>query len=285
MGNRKRKQTKSITLAVVQFSPRRNQVRRNLERLAALTESLDADIIVFPELCTSGYFFVSRQEVARVAEPADGSTGRFFGDLAAKNDAMVVAGFAESDGARLYNACIIVDPQSKTRRVYRKTHLFYKEQLCFDGGDSGFFVVEDPHRRFRLGPMICYDWRFPEAARSLMLLGADVIACPANLVTDAWQLVMPARAIENKVYVAVANRTGTERRGDEQLHFKGRSAIYGYDGKPLAKAPGSRDRVLAADIFPFETRDKAFNAINDVRRDRRPQYYMPLVQTADLYDV
>ena len=112
----------------------------------------------------------------------------------------------------------------------------------------------------------------------LTLLGADLIVCPSNLVTDAWQLVMPARAIENKVYLAVANRAGTENRSGEELLFKGSSAIYGYNGQELQKAGPQGDEILEAEIFPAKTRDKSFNAINDVLKDRQPRHYQPLVE-------
>ncbi|MCP4689859.1 MAG: hypothetical protein GY859_17535, partial [Desulfobacterales bacterium] len=181
---------------------------------------------------------------------------------------------------RLFNSCFVIRPGDGETRVYRKTHLFYKERLCFDAGDTGFFVVEDVERDVRVGPMICYDWRFPESARVLALLGADLIVCPSNLVTDAWRIVMPTRAIENKVYVAVANRAGVEKRGEEALRFKGASAVYGYNGNALRSAGPEDDEVLTAEIFPGKTRDKSFNPLNDVLRDRRPGHYGPLVRGA-----
>jgi len=269
--------TTALTLAVVQFSPAFGQKKRNLELIGRLTSGLQADVIVLPELCTTGYYFRSRREVAEMAEPADGRTARYFQEMAQRHRAAVVAGFAESEGDRLFNACLIALPEWPSVRVYRKIHLFYRERDCFDPGDRGFFVVADDARDVRIGPMICYDWRFPEAARILTLGGAELIVCPSNLVTDAWRRVMPARAIENKVYLAVANRAGRETRGAEELIFKGRSAIYDVDGRPLQSAGPEEDEVLTAVIEPRKTRDKSFNPINDVLRDRRPQHYGPLV--------
>lgn len=262
-----------LRLAVVQFSPEFGNKERNFDRLRTLSATIEADIIVFPELCTTGYFFQSREETARYAEPVDGPTALFFRSIAAQKQALVVAGFAERDGEHLYNSALVVRPEQEQVNVYRKTHLFYKERFCFDEGNTGFFVVSDAVRNINIGIMICYDWRFPEVARILTLQGADLIVCPSNLVTDAWRLVMPARAIENKVYVAVANRAGTETSNDEELLFKGNSAIYGYNGAELAKAGPEADAVIYADIIPQATRDKSFNPLNDVLRDRRPNYY------------
>jgi predicted amidohydrolase len=267
----------SITVAVVQFNPRFGAKEENLRRMEELASGTRADILVFPELSTTGYFFTSRDEVAEVAEKPSGMTAEFFRAMAKRHTAAVVAGFAEADQGRLFNSCLVVVPETDKAFVYRKTHLFYKEKQCFDAGDTGFFVVHDARRDVRIGPMVCYDWRFPESARVLALLGADLIACPSNLVTEAWHMVMPARAIENKVYLAVANRTGAETRNGEELVFKGRSAIYDWSGRTLQQADAQGDTVITASIRPAETRDKSFNPINDVIGDRRPEHYGPIV--------
>ena len=270
---------KSLKVALVQFEPCFGQKQNNLEKIQRLTRQLDADIIVLPELCTSGYFFTSRPEVEKIAEVANnGPSADFFKELAHQSNAIVVAGFAEQAHDRLFNSCLIQVPEEPLATIYRKTHLFYKERFCFDPGDTGFFVVQDKLRDVRIGPMICYDWRFPEAARVLALLGADLIVCPANLVTDAWGLVMPARAIENKVYVAVANRVGVETKDDEALLFKGNSAVYGYNGSELAKAGPCKEAVVLAEIYPVRTRDKSFNPFNDILTDRQPGHYQRLVE-------
>jgi predicted amidohydrolase len=125
----------------------------------------------------------------------------------------------------------------------------------------------------RLGIMICYDWRFPESARTLALQGADAIICPANLVTTLSGKVFPARAIENKVYMIVANRIGTEQNAEEELLFRGESAIYDYSGDILAKASHEHEEVLYAMISPEKSRVKSFNSENDIFLDRRPDMY------------
>ena len=268
---------KSIKLAVIQFTPAFKKKEDNIVQIQGLIKTLEADIIVLPELCTTGYFFLSRMETGEMAEPVSGPTCAFFQDMSRQTGAVVIAGFIEKDGKNIYNSCIIATPNNKAPRIYRKTHLFYKEPLCFDQGNTGFFVVHDPDRDIRIGPMICYDWRFPESARVLTLLGADLIVCPSNLVTEAWRTVMPARAIENKVYIAVANRAGVERSADEELLFKGNSAIYDYDGRAIQTAGSSDDEIVIAAIFPELTRDKSFNEFNDVLKDRKTKYYKPLV--------
>ncbi len=265
---------KKIIVSCFQFAPLLKEREQNIKRIFKEIDSSNADILVFPELATSGYFFQSRDEVREIAETKDGQFLKEIQQKATEQDKIIVCGFPESDGEKLFNSCVVALPDDFKTRIYRKTHLFYKEKYCFDAGDTGFFVIEDESRDVKIGPMICYDWRFPEASRALGLLKADIIVCPSNLVTDVWHIAMPARALENKVYLAVANRTGTEKRGDEELLFKGKSAIYGYNGSVLAIAEAEKDEIITAEIEPFKTRDKSFNAENDIFKDRVPQFYL-----------
>jgi predicted amidohydrolase len=270
-----------MKLSIVQFTPVFGDKHENLRRILVHGERTDADLIVFPELCTTGYFFQSKEESAFYAETLGGETVEFFRAMAHAHDAMIVAGFVErgADGG-VYNSALIISPDAV--HVYRKTHLFYKERFAFDEGNTGFFVV--PHHRMdaRIGTMICYDWRFPESARTLGLKGADVIVCPSNLVTNVWHLAMPARALENKVYLAVPNRAGEEQRvlansngndATETVKFTGKSAVYDFNGTVLAEAGTHDDEILTVETTPAATRDKSFNAFNDIFTDRRPAMY------------
>ena len=261
-----------MRLAVVQFRPALHAVRENVDFMTRTATATDADVIVFPELATSGYFFLSRDEVRVVAEPLTGPSIMAMQEVADATNRVLVMGFPELEGDNVYNSAAIIVPGQEPR-AYRKTHLFYKERYCFAEGNSGFNVIHLSHLDCNLGTMICYDWRFPEAARTLALRGADLIVCPSNLVTNVSHISMPSRALENKVFLAVANRTGTETRGDEELLFNGASAIYGYNGQCIAQADDHSDAVLIADIDPAATRKKSFNSINDIFADRRPEFY------------
>lgn len=114
--------------------------------------------------------------------------------------------------------------------VYRKVHLFYKERLWFSPGEEPFPVVDIGWTK--VGLMICFDHLFPEAARTLSLAGAEVIAHPANLVLPEYgQLTMRVRALENGVFTVTANRIGTEDRAGEPLRFTGESQIVSPKGR------------------------------------------------------
>jgi predicted amidohydrolase len=266
-----------VKLSVVQFTPVWGDKQQNLQRITVLVESIPSDIIVLPELCTTGYSFLSKEEALLEAEDVNGETFNVFRNLAIKSNTMIIAGFAEKDGGNAYNSALIASPDG-TLKIYRKTHLFYKEKFCFQPGNSGFFVVNHPLVDCRVGIMVCNDWRYPEAARTLALMGADVIACPSNLVSNLWGVGMPARALENKVYLAVANRCSTEKRtlddGTEQfLTFNGASVVYDFNGSILTQAGKEEDAVLTTQIDPGLTRDKCFNAYNNLFNDRRPELY------------
>ena len=262
-----------IRVATVQYTPVHGCRQSNLRAITNLIEPVEADIIILPELCTSGYFFLSKGELAPLAEYIRSEASKAFQRMAVAKNAMIVAGMAEAAGDLFYNSVFVFRPDGSEPLVYRKSHLFYKESLVFERGDTGFPVIRDERLDLSVGIMLCYDWRFPEAARVLALEGADIIACPSNLVTDAWIKVMPARAIENKLFVAVANRAGNETKMGETLVFKGRSALYDPWGEAVAEAGPSGDTVLLSEIDHRLSRDKRFNDFNDIFVDRRPDLY------------
>ena len=267
-----------IRLSIVQFTPAWADKPGNFKRIQALLKDIKADIILLPELCTTGYSFLNKQEAFDAGEDDSGDGVHLLRKMAVELKAMIIAGFAENHAGKTYNSALVALPDD-TFKIYRKTHLFYKEKFCFEPGNSGFFVVDHPLVDCKIGIMICNDWRYPEAARSLALAGADFIACPSNLVSNLWGVGMPARALENKVYLAVANRCGTEKRilddGTEQaLTFNGASVVYDFNGAPLIQAGKEQDAVLTVEIDPELTRDKSYNAYNNMFNDRRPDMYL-----------
>src|SRR5262245_25572244 len=210
-------------IAFVQGRPRFGQTEHNLEHGLALAATVAAELVVIPELWSSGYVFSSHAEVARLAEDAArGPTARALAAAARREKRHYIAGFPERHRGRYYNSAMLVGPAG-VKAVYRKLHLFEREQEWFSPGDIPLAV----HRvgPARVGMLICFDWRFPEAARTLALLGADVIAHPSNLVYRNAQRIMVARSFENRVYTITANRTGTETRPGGRVPFTGRSQI------------------------------------------------------------
>jgi predicted amidohydrolase len=126
----------------------------------------------------------------------------------------------------------------------------------------------------RIGIMVCFDWFFPEAARSLALAGAEIICHPANLVLPYCPDAMVTRCLENRVFAITANRTGSEMRGGKKrLIYIGRSEVVDPGGRILFRAPRNREALRILEIDPREARDKALNRYNHLLRDRRADLY------------
>ena len=259
-----------MRVGFAQFRPIFGEVEANIERSAAFAGSLDCDLIVLPELCTTGYNFSSREEAEQLAEAApDGAACTAWRDVARQTGRCIVAGLAEKCEDGIFNSSVLVEPDG-TIHVYRKVHLFNREKKWFKPGDG--FAVHDIGG-VRVGMMICFDWIFPESARTLALMGADIICHPVNLVLPWCQMAMVTRCVENRVFAVTANRYGTEDRHGHSLTFTGSSQITAPDGSVLAQAGDGTDCTLAVDIDPSEARKKTINDYNDLLADRRPECY------------
>ncbi|HVA85064.1 MAG TPA: nitrilase-related carbon-nitrogen hydrolase [Candidatus Saccharimonadales bacterium] len=232
-----------------------------------------ADIIVLPELVTSGYVFESTQEAASVAIDAGDQLLREWAAAASAGDAVVIGGFCERghDG-HTYNSAVVVD-RSGVLGVYRKAHLWDREKLWFTPGD-------EPPRVFdtsvgRIGVLVCYDLEFPEMVRTLALAGAELIAVPTNWpLSDRPQTERPPEVINamaaariNRVFIACCDRVGTER-GQE---WTGGSSIIDENGWVLASQAGVGAARAAVDLT--RAHDKSLTRLADVHADRRPELY------------
>lgn len=268
-----------MRIGYVQTATEFGRKERNFDTVRSLAadgfEGRRVDLLVLPELFATGYTFTSREEAAKLAEPAEGATAAFLQELAATVDGVVVAGFAEADRGRVYNSSLVVD-RDGVLGTYRKLHLFNREKLWFDPGDQEPVTYNAAGVKF--GVMICFDWIFPEAMRTLMLLGADIVAHPANLVLPFCQDAMKTRCLENRMFAVTANRVGREIRGVDDFNFTGLSQITAPNSAVLASASAEVGEAEAAEIDPAAAGDKKLNAHNDLRLDRRVEYYKELVR-------
>jgi len=258
--------------AFVQTSPVFGDIEANVEEAVNKISSLGADLVVLPELFSTGYQFKSRGEALKLSEDAKrGFASVRLGETAKKARCHIVAGIAERAGGRVYNSAILVGPKGFIA-VYRKAHLFWNEKKIFSPGDTPFEVYDIG--RARVGMMICFDWIFPEAARTLALKGADIIAHPSNLVLPHCPAAMITRSIENRVFSITANRIGVEERikGD-RLKFIGKSQIVSPRGEVLVKAGGKSAASGVAEIDVKQARDKRITPVNDLFKDRRGGLY------------
>ena len=270
-----------IKIACIQMQPVIGNVEANVAHSIELIDraaGLGARLVVLPELCNSGYMFQSREEAFAASEPVPaGPTVRAWSETAARHKLHLVAGICERDGAKLFNSAILIGPAGYIG-TFRKVHLWNEENLYFEPGDRGFPVFHTAVGR--IGMAICYDGWFPEAYRLMALQGADIVCVPTNWVPIPGQaegreamanILAMAAAHSNSIYIACADRVGTERGQP----FEGQSLIVGYTGWPVA-GPASRDReeILVAEVALGEARRaRNWNAFNQVLRDRRSDLY------------
>ena len=255
----------------IQNAPKFGDKQKNFEEITLLANGIKADLLVLPELFATGYTFTSKKEAAGLAETTDGETAQFLKQLSAQTGAIVVAGFVEEEDGAIYNSSLIVYGD-KVIDTYRKLHLFNRETLWFSPGNKPFSVYDI--NNYKIGVMICFDWIFPEATRTLALLGAEVIAHPCNLVLPYCQTAMVTRCLENRVFAVTANRIGREARGNDDFTFTGSSQVTATNGAILSAAPVNQPFVSIVQIDQSQARNKMINPYNSVIDDRRPDFYL-----------
>ncbi|MFN8683821.1 nitrilase family protein [Paracoccus sp. P2] len=270
-----------ITISCLQLEPVIGDVAANLgmiEDAVRTAAQQGATLLVLPELCNSGYVFESRAEATSLAEVIPGGrTSALLTDLAAELGVYVVCGICEIDGDDLYNSIAMVGPKGHIG-TYRKLHLWNEENLYFERGNLGVPVFHTPIGR--IACCICYDIWFPEVFRLAALQGADIMCVATNWVPIPGQdknreamanIVAMGQAHMNSIFVACANRVGTERGQP----FIGQSLIVNYTGWPIGK-PASADNaeIIHAEVDLSEARRKRnWNAFNQPLRDRRTDLY------------
>jgi predicted amidohydrolase len=267
-----------MRVGFLQMKPTFGRVSQNLSRAAGFLEKIREATVVLPELFNSGYLFMSREELASVAEPVPrGPTTRKLKVLARKNKLHLVFGIPEKHGRLVYNSSVLVTPKGKVH-VYRKVHLFDREKLFFTPGNAVWKKIPTPEAS--LGMMICFDWRFPEACRILALKGVQIVCHPSALIHPYCQDAMRTRCIENRVFAITANRVGKERRGAVRVEFTGRSQIVDPGGEILVSAGETSESLKLVEIDPAVALNKEITANNDLLKDRRVRFYRSLASSS-----
>jgi len=267
-------------LAVCQFEPALFDKRTNLGRIADFAGFAARDgakVVVFPECCLTGYTTGPEQSRLKdLAEPitaaGTGESVRALRALAESLSVYMFCGMPELVSDAVYNSCVLFFPTGASPRVFRKVHMWRAEANVFQVGALG-----SPERgpRGTIAAMICYDLEFPEAARSLALLGADVIAVStANM--EPWaehqDVYVRARAMENNVHLALANCTGPIGNS----RSVGASTIVDPYGHVLTRASTDEEVVLLAEIDLGKNR--VARSETQYRERRCPSLYETLVE-------
>ncbi|NIA72518.1 carbon-nitrogen hydrolase family protein [Pelagibius litoralis] len=256
-----------MRIAILQMTAVPGDVAANLEQIetaAAQAAAGGADLLIAPELATTGYG--AGDVIADLAEAAEGPQVRQLTALSEKHRLALVAGFAERDGEQLFNSLVMVDGGTAPG-FYRKTHLYGDyERALFTPGD-----MDSALRSFhglKLGFLICYDVEFPENVRRLARAGADAVLVPTALPQGPFAgfiaaTVVPVRAFENQVFVVYANHGGD----DDNFSYAGLSRAIGPDGRCLAASDTDEAALLFADIEPdaFDESRRANTYLADLR--------------------
>jgi predicted amidohydrolase len=264
-----------VRIACCQIDPAIGELAANAELIEEnIRQAVEAgaNVIVLPELATSGYMFTDAEEARAAAlTPTDAAFANW---SAAAGDSIVIGGFCElGDDARLYNSAVMVDAAGVIA-TYRKTHLWDREKLIFTPGDTLPSVIETKHGAIAV--MVCYDLEFAELTRPIAVHGAELIAAPVN-----WPLFprpegeRPGEVITamstartNKVAVAACDRAGVERG---QQWTEG-TVIVDPDGW-IAAAAGPGTAMAIADIDLALTHDKTLTEHVHLFDDRRVDLY------------
>ena len=259
-------------------------LQENLGRVEALVRQAAAAgaRIILPSELFEGYYFCREERDAFFdwAHPADGHpTVARFQALARELGVVIPVSFFERDGHAHYNSLAMVDADGSVLGLYRKSHIpdgpGYEEKFYFRPGNTGFKVWDT--RFGKVGAGICWDQWYPEAARVMMLMGAEVLLYPTAIGTepenpgldtkDLWQRAMVGHAVSNVVPVVASNRIGTE--GDQT--FYGHSFIADHRGEKVAELGRADTGFITADLDLEEIRRN--RASFGFFRDRRPDLY------------
>jgi predicted amidohydrolase len=256
-----------MKISLVQFSPQLNNLQANLDSINNLIHNSDSNLYILPELANSGYNFSDKQNAFDNSESIDNSLFiEHLITIAKDKNAHVVSGFCERDDDKLYNSSVLINSKGVIG-LYRKLHLFLNEKDFFEPGDKGLPVFDTSLGK--IGMLICFDWMFPEAWRSLALKGAQLIAHPSNLVLPYCQSVTPSYALVNRCLIATSNRIGTEGN----LTFTGQSVLADINGNVVLKGSNDQSQLLSAQIDISLANSKSVTARNNVFEDRRSDVY------------
>ncbi len=226
------------TVTLVQFSPTLGPpTDGTLDRICETIRRAATDLIVFPELATTGYRIFQRLDAC--AEPVSGPTTRRIGAAAADAESHVLFGMPLEDGDAIYNSAVWIDRDGTVRARYDKRQLWGTEKEAFTPGET-LLVVEVEERS--IGVQICYDLNFPEQSAAFAAADVDAlvnISAWSVSMSDDWDRLLPARALENGAFVLACNRVGEE----DDIEFYGHSRVYEPDGSVGARLTSDPDRL------------------------------------------
>lgn len=277
---------RKVKVAAIQMACTWNK-EMTLERADGLVRKAakeDANIILLQELFETPYFCqVEKYEYFNLASTVEENPAiSHFKKVARELNVVLPISFYEKAGNVCFNSLVVIDADGTVKKLYRKTHIpdgqCYEEKFYFSPGDTGFQVWDTRYGKIGIG--ICWDQWFPETARSLALLGAELLLFPTAIgsepvlpidSSDHWKRCMQGHAAANIMPVIASNRIGTETEGESSMTFYGHSFITNETGKIIKEASCDKEEVLTAEFDLDEIAEKRMGW--GIYRDRRPEMY------------
>ena len=283
--------SRNITIAVTQMActPDFEENRDRAEKLIRDAASKGAQVILLQELFEGPYFCKDQNpDYFNWAQPAENhSLLERFSALAKELEVVLPVSFFESVENVFFNSLALLDSDGGCQGIYRKSHIpdgpGYQEKFYFNPGDTGFKVWNTKYAKIGVG--ICWDQWFPEAARSMVLSGAELLLYPTAIggepeddgfdSSDMWQRAMIGHSASNQIPVIASNRIGTEKGIDNENYFYGRSFVTNHVGDKIAEGSRDKEEVLIGKINLSEA--ETLRNVWGVFRDRRPELYKGLL--------
>lgn len=271
-----------ITLALAQISSERGSKKENLTKIEELTlraKGQAADLVIFPELCLTGY--VVKDQLYELAETIPGPSTKRIEELARKTGMYVVFGMpelSEKTRATMYNTAVYIGPEGiigKYHKMYLPTHSVFEEKRYFR---PGYQTAAFDTQIGKIGLCICYDLFFPEVTRLTRLAGAQLIVCISaspSVRRSYFEILTAARALENTSYLAYVNLVGVE----DGLQFWGGSRLLSPTGDIIARAKYDEEDFVLCEVDFNEI--KSAEAFIPTLRDLRPELFDELKKRAE----
>lgn len=261
-----------MNIAVVQSAYKKSDVAYNVNKMKrqieqCLANEKETELILFPELCTTGYFL--DDELQTIASSCDGFHFQQLAEVAKQHSIVIAYGYVEKGADHtIYNSVQVINEEGQSIINYRKIHLTPDEQHFFSMGSD---IIVKSIKKGTIGVMTCWDLAFPELARALANQGADLL-----LVPSAWEkphdkpyeIFSQARAIDQTVFLATCNHVGAS----QELAFFGKAAIYGPDGQVIVKSSEEKEAILTAQL-DFSERGTLKNTFFSMEADFREDLF------------
>lgn len=247
-----------------------------------------ANIVLLQELFETPYFCQTESyEYLNIATSVkDNRAVNHFKEIAKEFEIVIPISFFERAVNTTFNSLVVIDADGSVMDTYRKTHIpdghCYEEKFYFTPGDTGFKVWDTAYGRIGVG--ICWDQWFPESARIMALMGAEILFYPTAIGSEPilpidsqphWQRCMQGHAAANIIPLVASNRVGTEVQDESSMTFYGSSFIAGPTGEIVKQMDRNKEGVIVAEFDLDEIREKRQSW--GIYRDRRPEMYKPIL--------